>query len=140
MTTIIFAKGPQGSSSWIFRGTNILIVDDGSTRYQVGAIVFKMFEKVEHCGTVSGYDPVNKLYCIFYADDDTEVYYHNQVQDQQKRFLSKKKQWKKHNSAKINHLHSKYTKHKSNYVEHIMPLIYSFSNAYLQNYHTRCTY
>ena len=50
---------------------DIEAVDDGSTRYNVGTIVFKVFGKVEHQGTVSGYDPVNKLYHILYDDDDT---------------------------------------------------------------------
>ena len=57
-------------------------VDDDSTRYNVGTIVFKVFEKIEHKGTVSGYDLADKLYHILYDDDDTEEYYHNEVRDQ----------------------------------------------------------
>ena len=71
---------------------DILAINDGFTRYHVCTIVFKVFEKVEHQGTVSGYDPLNKLYQIIYDDNDTKIYYHNEVQDQQKRSLSKKKQ------------------------------------------------
>ena len=69
------------------------------------------------------------MYYIIYDDDDTEEYYHNEVQDQQKRSLTKKKQRKKLKSAKINYLHSKYAQHGSNYVEHVMSLIYSCSKA-----------
>ena len=56
-------------------------VDDTSTRFHVGTVVFKVFRKVEHRGKVTGYNPVTKLYQIFYDDDDTEQYYHNEVRD-----------------------------------------------------------
>ena len=69
-------------------------VDDNSTRFHVGTPVFKVFGKVEHQGKVTGYDPVNKLYHIVYDDDDddTKKYYHNEVRDQRKRTLSKRRQ------------------------------------------------
>ena len=76
-------------------------VDDNSTRFHVGTIVFKVFGKVEHRGKVTGFDPVNKLYHIVYNDDDSEEYYHNEVRDQQQRSLSKRRQWRKPKSAKI---------------------------------------
>ena len=71
---------------------DILPVDDGSTRFHVGTPVSKVFKKVEHQGSVKEYDLVNKLYHIVYNDDDTEEYYHNEVQDQWKQTLSKRKQ------------------------------------------------
>ena len=101
---------------------DIEAVDDGSTRYNVGTIVFKVFGAVEHQGKVSGYDPVNKLYHILYDDDDTEEYYHNEVRDQQKRILPTKRQWRKPKSTKVHHLHSKYAPHESDYLEHVMTL------------------
>ena len=64
-------------------------VDDNSTRFQVGIVVFKVFKKVEHTGKVTGYNPVAKSYQIVYDDEDTEQYYHNEVGDQQKKSLSK---------------------------------------------------
>ena len=67
-------------------------VDDTSTRFHVGTVVFKVFGKVEDRGKVVGYDPVTKLYQIVYDDDDTEQYYHNEVRDQQKRSLTKRRQ------------------------------------------------
>ena len=65
---------------------DILAVDDESTKFNVGTHVFKVFGKVEHQGSVTGYDPVNKLYHVVYDNDDTdtEEYYHNEVRDQQK--------------------------------------------------------
>ena len=65
---------------------------------------------------------MTKLYQIVYDDDDTEQYYHNEVRDQQKRSLSKRRQWRKPKSAKIHHLHSKYAPKESDYVEHVMTL------------------
>lgn len=54
-----------------------------------------MFGKVKHHATISGYDPVNKLYYVIYDDNDddhnTNEYYHIEVWDQQKIALSKKK-------------------------------------------------
>ena len=38
-----------------------------------------IWEKIEHQDKLKGYDPVNKLYHIVYAADDTEEYYHNEV-------------------------------------------------------------
>ena len=76
-------------------------VDDNSTRFHVDTIVFKVFGKVEHQGEVTRYDLVNMLYHIVYNDDDSEEYYHNEVRDQQKRCLSKQRQWRKLKSAKI---------------------------------------
>ena len=49
---------------------DVLAVDNGATRSHVGIPFFKVFGKVEHGGTVLGYDPVNKLYHIIYDDDD----------------------------------------------------------------------
>ena len=97
-------------------------VDNDSTRFHVGTIVFKVFGKVEHQGKVVGFDAVNKLYHIVYDDDDTEEYYHNKVRDQRKRSLSKRRQWMKPKSAKIHYLHSKYAPKESDYVEHVMAL------------------
>ena len=37
-------------------------VDDNSTRFHLGTVVFKVFGKVEHKGEVTGYNPVTKLY------------------------------------------------------------------------------
>ena len=82
-------------------------VDNNSTRFHVGTTVFKVFGKVELRGQVTGYDPVNKLYHIVYDDDDSKEYYHNEVRDQRKRSLSKRRQWRKPKSAKIHRLHSK---------------------------------
>ena len=65
-----------------------------AVHFHLGTIVFKVFGKVEHKGKVTGYNPVTKLYQIVYDDDDTEQYYHNEVRDQQKRSLSKRRQWK----------------------------------------------
>ena len=96
-------------------------VDDDSTRFNVDTPVFNLFGKVRHRGKVTGYDPVNKLYHIVY-DDDTEEYYHNEVKDQQKRTLLKRRQWRKSKSVKIHHLHSKYAPKKFNYVEYVMTL------------------
>ena len=47
-------------------------VDDTSTRFHVGTVVFNVFGKVEHRGKVTGYNPVTKLYQIVYDDDDTK--------------------------------------------------------------------
>ena len=47
-------------------------VDNTSTRFHVGTIVFKVFGKVEHRGKVVGYDPITKLYQIVYDNDDAE--------------------------------------------------------------------
>ena len=58
---------------------DILAMDDGSTRFHIDTPVFKVFGKVKHRGSVKEYDPVNKLYHIIYDDDDTKVYYHNEV-------------------------------------------------------------
>ena len=71
---------------------DIADVDDSSTRFHVGTVVFKVFGKVEHRGKVVGYDPVTKLYQIVYDNDDTEHYYHNKVRDQRKRLLTKRRQ------------------------------------------------
>ena len=98
-------------------------VDDNSTQFHVGTPVFKVFGKVEHGGRVTGYNPVTKLYHIIYDDDDNEEYYHNEVRDQRKRILSKRKQWRKPKSAKIHHLYSKYAPKESDYEEHVMTLI-----------------
>ena len=65
---------------------------------------------------------MTKLYHITYDDDDNEEYYHNEVRDQRKRTLSKRRQWRKPKSAKIHHLHSKYAPKESDYVEHVMTL------------------
>ena len=97
-------------------------VDGTSTCFHVGTVVLKVFGKVEHQGKVVGYDPVTKLYQIVYEDDDTEQYYHNEVRDQQKRSLTKKRQWEKPKSAKIHYLHSKYAPKESYDVEHVMTL------------------
>ena len=97
-------------------------VDDDSARLHVGTTVFKVFGKVEHRGTVTGYNPKTKLYNITYDDDDREEYYHNEVRDQRKRTLTKRRQWKKPKSAKVHHLHSKYAPKESDYVEHVMTL------------------
>ena len=56
-------------------------VDDGSTRFVAGTKDFKIFNDVEHKGTVTGYDHKSRLYHILYVNDDTEDYYHNEVQD-----------------------------------------------------------
>ena len=70
-------------------------VDDNSTRFHVGTTVFKVFGNVEHQGQVTGYDPANKLcHHIFYDDDDSEEYYHNEVKNQRKISLSKRRQWR----------------------------------------------
>ena len=63
---------------------NILVVDDGPTRFHVGTLVFKVFGSVEHQGSIKGYDPVNKQSHIVYDDDNTEEYYYNEVRDQRK--------------------------------------------------------
>ena len=97
-------------------------VDNNSTRFHVGTIVFKVFGKVEHRGQVTGYDLVNKLYHIVYDDDDSEEYYYNEVRDQRKRSLSKQRQWRKPKSAKIHHLHSKYAPKGFDYEDHVMSL------------------
>ena len=47
-------------------------VDDNTTWFHVGIVVFKVLGKVEHKGKVTGYNPVTKLYQIVYDDDDTE--------------------------------------------------------------------
>ena len=65
---------------------------------------------------------MTKLYNITYNDDDHEEYYHNEVRDQRKRTLTKRRQWKKPKSAKVHHLHSKYAPKESDYVEHVMTL------------------
>ena len=49
---------------------NIRAVDNGSTRFHVETLDFKMFGKVEHRGEVKGYDSMNKLYHIVYDNDD----------------------------------------------------------------------
>ena len=67
-------------------------VDNNSTRFHVGTVVLEVFGKVEHRGRVTGYNPVTKLYQIVYDDDDTEQYYHNEVRDQRKRTLTKRRQ------------------------------------------------
>ena len=46
--------------------TDMDAVDDGSTRYHVGTIVYKVFAKTEYKGTVTGYDPSRKLYHVIY--------------------------------------------------------------------------
>ena len=97
-------------------------VDNNFTRFHLGTVVFKVFGKVEHKGKVTGYNPVTKLYQIVYDDNDIEQYYHNEVRDQQKRSLSKRRQWKNPKSVKIHHLHLKYTPKESNYEEHVMTL------------------
>ena len=51
-----------------------LAIEKGSTKYHACTIVFWVFGKAEHQGTVSGYDPVNKLYHIIHDGDDTEEY------------------------------------------------------------------
>ena len=72
---------------------NMDTIDDGSTRFHVGTPVFKVFGRVDHRDEVTGYDPVNKLYHIIYDDDDdTKEYYHNEVRDQHKIILSKRRQ------------------------------------------------
>ena len=101
---------------------DLLAVDDGTARFHVGTIVYKVFGKIEFKGSVVGYDPVNKLYHIVYDDDDTEEYYHNEVRDQQARSLKKSKLWKKPKSIKVHHLNSKYAPHESDYIEHVMTL------------------
>ena len=101
---------------------DIADVDDNSTRFHVGTVVFKVFRKVEHRGKVVGYDPVTKLYQIVYDNDDTEQYYHNKVRDQQKRSLPKRRQWRITKSVKIHYLYSKYASKESDYIEHIMTL------------------
>ena len=70
---------------------DIAYVDDSSTRFHVGTVVFKVFGKVEDRGKVVGYDPVTKLYQVVYDDDDTEKYYHKEVRDQQERSLTKRR-------------------------------------------------
>ena len=112
-------------------------VDNNSTHFHVGTPVFKVFGKVEHQGQVTEYDPVNKLYHIVYDDDDSKDYYHNEVRDQQKRSLSKRRQWRKPKSAKIHHLHSKYASKESNYEDHVMTLTVENiqSSARLQDNH-----
>ena len=97
-------------------------VDGNSTRFHVGTVVSKVFWKVEHRGRVTGYNLVTKLYQIVYDDDDTEQYYHNEMRDQRKKSLSKRKQWRKPKSAKIHHLHSKYAPKESDYEEHVITL------------------
>ena len=82
----------------------------------------KSLEKVEHQGEVTSYDPVNKLYHIVYDDDDTEEYYHNEVRDQRKGNIWKRRQWRKPKSDKIHYLHSKYAPKESDHVEHVMTL------------------
>ena len=82
----------------------------------------KYLEKVEHQGKVVGYDPVIKLYQIIYDNDYTVQYYHNEVRDQKKRFLTKRRQWRKSKSAKIYYLYFKYAPKESDYVEHVMTL------------------
>ena len=56
--------------------------------------VFKVFRQNEHSGSIVGYNLVNKLYHIIYDDYDTEEYYHNEVRDQQKQIIFKRKQQK----------------------------------------------
>ena len=65
---------------------------------------------------------MTKLYHITYDDDNHEEYYHNEVRDQRKRTLLKRRQWNKPKSAKIHHLHSKYAPKESDYEEHVMTL------------------
>ena len=101
---------------------NMVDVDDTSTGFYVCTVIFKVVGKVEHRGKIVGYDPVNKLYQIVYGDDYTKQYYHNEVRDQQKRSLTKRRQCKKSKSAKIHYLYSKYAPKESDYVEHIMTL------------------
>ena len=95
-------------------------VGDNSTRFHVGTVVFKVFRKFEHQGKVVGYDPVTKLYQIVYDDDDTEQYYHNEVRDQQKISLTKRRQWRKPKSTRIHYLYSKYAPKESDYDEYVM--------------------
>ena len=97
-------------------------VDDNSTRFHLGTVVFKVFGRVEHKGEVTRYNPVTKLYQIVYDDNDTEQYYHNEVRDQKKRSLSKRRQWRKPKSAKIHHLHSKYAPKEFDYEDHVISL------------------
>ena len=104
---------------------DMVSVDDDSMCFHVGTVVFKVFGKVEHRGKVVGYDPVNKLYQIVYDDDNTEQYYHNEIRDQQKRSLTKRRQRRKPKSVKIYYLHSKYAHKEWDYVEHVMTLLYN---------------
>ena len=126
MTTIIFFQGTikKVKSKQLEETTEYMpAVDDDSTRFHVGTVVFKVFGKGEHWGKVVGYDPVNKLHHIVYDNDDTEEYYHNKIRDQQKRTLSKRRQLREPKSA-IHHLHSKHAPKESDYVEHVMTLTF----------------
>ena len=64
-----------------------------------------------------GHNPVTKLHQIVYDNNDTKQNYYNEVRDQRKRLLTKRRQWKKPKLAKIHYLHSKYAPKESDNVE-----------------------
>ena len=81
ITTIIFCPGTTKKIKLKHLeepSKDILAIYNDSTRYYVDTIGFKVFGKVEHRGTILGYDPVNKLYHIIY-DDDAEEFNDNEV-------------------------------------------------------------
>jgi hypothetical protein len=104
---------------------DINTVDDGSTRYHVVTTVYRTFSDEEFKGKVTGYDSASQLYHILYEDEDTEVFYHNEVRDQQKPSLHISKRWtkpKKLSTKHVNRLLAKYAPKESDYTEHVMSL------------------
>ena len=66
---------------------------------------------------------MNKLYHIVFDDDDTKEYYHNELRDQHKRTLPKRRQRRKPKLFNICYLYPKNTPKESDYMEYVMTLV-----------------
>ena len=54
-------------------------LDDRTSRYPIGFNIYKVFDGVQHKGTISGYDSKHRLYQVEYQDGDSEEFYHNEI-------------------------------------------------------------
>lgn len=111
------------------------VINDGSTCFHVGTVVYKVFAKVKYKGTFAGYNPIRKSYHVIDEDDYSEDYYHNEVHDHQKRSLLVYDGYHKPKKIKLYHLQSKYTPQETDYEEHIMFLSVEIICAIVSLYH-----
>ena len=54
-------------------------LDDQSTCFKIGFLIFKVFDNKEYKVKIVGYDSKNQLYQVEYEDGDKEEFYHNEI-------------------------------------------------------------
>ena len=54
-------------------------LDNGTKQFEIGFLIYKVFDNREYKGKIIGYDFQHQLYQVRYKDDNKEEFYHNKI-------------------------------------------------------------